>query len=124
MVVVGLTAMFLAAVPRSHFSRGPGAEFHKRGFHDGIVSQNIDYEAIRAWGVAQQGAPSSIIPKAQWSNEIIALRPQMVTVDSDGTTSIIYGGGFGHWGIRVLPVANVPANRPTVAPGVYVWESE
>jgi len=73
----------------------------REGFCD-WARQSIDVEALRAWRDERLRGPVShdFIDLSQWPPFVAKVSPQYVTV-YDGEARLVWGGGFGHWGVAV-----------------------
>jgi len=92
-----------------------------------------DVEAIRSWGVSCEldGGESETLSKGsvfidrdRWPRSIRWLGPNMVVLGlKDRSVNLVYGGGFGHWGLTVGPKRTGPFGEFTILleDGAWVW---
>ncbi len=107
-----------------YMSREPSSRPFLRGVRD-WATRNVDTEVIRAWRdrigdstvvVDPNGLPG---PVREWA-------PAEVCALPEGWTAIVWGGGFGHWGLLVGPPNQtaphfVEGPRLRVKAGLHVW---
>jgi hypothetical protein len=92
-----------------------------------------DVEAIRSWGMSCEldGGESETLSKGsvfidrdKWPRSIRWLGPNMVVLElKDRSVNLVYGGGFGHWGLTVGPKRTGPFGDFTIPleDGAWVW---
>jgi len=99
-----------------------------------VASRNVDIASIRDWSRAYQPPSDAeatlsgngvFVPAEQWPEAIRRLNPEMVQYTlGDKCVHIIFGGGFGHWGLTVGPKGTTPYGDRTrsLEDGAWVWE--
>lgn len=103
------------------------AQFHRE------MKKTANIEAIRAWAISYEpsadDAPTLwgggvFVAEAKWPRCIAELQCQMVQFTGrDHVVHIIFGGGFGHWGLSVGPKGTEPYGdyvKP-LQDGAWVW---
>ncbi len=92
-----------------------------------------DVEAIRTWGVSYEldgeepetlSEGSVFVDRGRWPRSIRWLGPNMVVLElRDRSVNLVYGGGFGHWGLTVGPKRTEPPGDFTIPleDGAWVW---
>jgi hypothetical protein len=103
------------------------AQFHRE------MKKTADIEAIRAWAISYQpsadDAPTLwgsgvFVAETKWPRCIAELQCQMVQFTTDDrVVHIIFGGGFGHWGLSVGPKGTEPYGDYVkgLKDGAWVW---
>ena len=98
------------------------------------MQQKADIASIRAWADAYQPTPDDnrtiggkdvFVSREKWPECIRRLDPEMVLYTPDKRcVHIIFGGGFGHWGLSVGPKGVPALGREYKLPledGAWVW---
>jgi hypothetical protein len=89
-----------------------------------------DVGAIRQWEQNYQVAPDDkpyretgvFIPYSKWPPCVRKLDPGMVVyLPRTKTVDLVYGGGFGHWGLTVAPKASSHTSGISLSSGAWVW---
>jgi hypothetical protein len=119
-------ALVVAAPMLSLKTCEPGAVTYLRGFEH-WARANVELAAIRNWQATLR-PPFGEIAESQWPPCIVRLHPVYVYVDpAEKSTTLTWGGGFGHWGIVVgrptlpMPPPPQPGYNRLLEPGAYVW---
>ncbi|MHC4715442.1 MAG: hypothetical protein ACYS5V_00585 [Planctomycetota bacterium] len=120
------------------FSGPPGYVRKTKEFR-AEMAQQANVAAIRTWAQSYTVSPldtsygpgSVDVGQARWPTCIGELDPQFVWYDpQDKVVVLVYGGGFGHWGLTVGPRGATPGQFPDIplqdhvlplADGAWVW---
>ncbi|MCC6682372.1 MAG: hypothetical protein IT445_15840 [Phycisphaeraceae bacterium] len=76
---------------------------------------------------AQSNEPCVNLPRSSWPAPIAALQPSYVFVYPDDSIDLVWGGGFGHWGLYLHgngPPQSVMLSNSLVwpvEPGLDAW---
>ncbi len=138
-IITGVLAAILIGTPvavvLSVFLGPPGYVRRTEGFRE-KMRQKADIAAIRAWAETYEppaGAQETLsgaavfVPKSDIPACIADLKPQQVRYSPEGqAVTLIYGGGFGHWGLVVAPEGTEPVAFGDycvvfVEDGAWVW---
>ena len=89
------------------------------------TNASVNAGAIRQWRASY--VTLELVDRQRWPQSIQQLSPVFVETRPGDVTRLIWGDGFGHWGIDVFPhSANCPAGTPgeyavPVSGGVCAW---
>jgi len=123
----------LAVVLVVRFALPYPAHMYLYGFRD-LMRDSADVSAIREW-IESVNIPGEVaqVEEEEWPRCIRALRPRIVRSLDNERVVLIWGGGFGHWGLTVgkenmrtsPPHSELPGGGRSsalpVSPGAFVW---
>jgi hypothetical protein len=101
------------------------------------MQRQADVPAIRAWAEATLFADDDVEANSLADHMLMYTGPKPECMESitghfrihyhpvDRTVDLVFGGGFGHWGLRIAPLGTPPPQGDNTQPledGAWVWQ--
>jgi type II secretory pathway pseudopilin PulG len=98
------------------------------------MQEQADVAGIRAWAAEYKPDPNASrwdtldgnegfdVPQERWPEAIRRLQPNYVSFTTDSKcVHLVFGGGFGHWGLVVGPKGSAPCSGNTLLLEDRAW---